>query len=212
MSLRTRCLALVLVVIWAGPTPGAAQPDADTRPERFVHSTDPAAVVVAFSERFGAIGDADPGPRLRVFGDGRVEVHYPHYMKRAGDWRLQLTTAELRALVGGLVDRGLAEFDVARTRERKRAKRDQARAAGSLFAVSEASAIHIELQLDRYRPADTAKPEIRNLRKVIRWTELRADARRYPGISELSELAAAQTDLLAVMERPDLVRAGASTP
>lgn len=210
MNLRIRLFALALVVIWAAPA--SPQPDADAGRERFVYSTDSADVVVAFSEHFAATGDADRGPSLRVFGDGRVEVHYPRYMKRAGDWHLQLPTAELRALVGGLVARGVAEFDAAAMQQRKRAKRDEAQAAGSLFAVFDASTTHIELYLDRYRPADLSKPEIRDLRKVIRWTALRADARRYPGISELAELAAAQTELLAVMERPDLVRAAASTP
>ena len=38
-------------------------------------------VVVTFIEVLGEIEDEDPGPSVRVHGDGCVTVHYPRYME-----------------------------------------------------------------------------------------------------------------------------------
>src|SRR5204863_3070113 len=51
---------------------------------RIAHSTDPATVVVSYTVTLGEIASADGGPSVRIYGDGRVEAHYPAYMKGAG--------------------------------------------------------------------------------------------------------------------------------
>ena len=112
MRLRTHFRLIVLVAIVGASLPAAGQQASDLSARRFVYPASPDAVVVTFSERFDALEDADLGPTLLVFGDGRAEIHYPAYMARAGDWQVQLSNGELRTLVQGLVDRGVAEFDI----------------------------------------------------------------------------------------------------
>ena len=63
------------------------------------YSRDPQAIVASFTEVLAEMDDPDPGPSVTVYGDGRVLVHYPHYMKRAGDWELRLSGEELDALI-----------------------------------------------------------------------------------------------------------------
>ena len=59
---------------------------------------DRGTVVVSFMEVLGEIKDQDPGPSVRVHGDGYVIVHYPRNMKRAGDYALQLSPQEMEGL------------------------------------------------------------------------------------------------------------------
>jgi hypothetical protein len=186
--------------------PGAeAQPrtgSAPSAPQRFAYSRDASAVIVRFAEVVGAIEDPDPGPSLRVYGDGRVQVHYPRYMLRAGDYTLRLAPAELNQLVGSLVSRGLAEFDAPGVRRRKR---DLEAGSGLFFESFDAVTTEIELRLERYQPRDGAGPE-RRVHKQVAWRALRADAKRHPQIAEIQDLAAVQRELLSLMRRPDLVK------
>ena len=83
----------------------AAQDEAPS--EAVSYSRAPQEVVVSYLEELGLLVDEDPGPSLKVYGDGRVEVHYPAYMKRAGDYRLRLSDSEMGALLRSLVRSGL---------------------------------------------------------------------------------------------------------
>jgi hypothetical protein len=50
-------------------------------------------------------------PRVRVYQDGLVLVHYPVYMKRTGYYTLTLTPDELQNLVNFIVSEGLFQFN-----------------------------------------------------------------------------------------------------
>jgi hypothetical protein len=166
------------------------------------YSRDPSTVIVRFAQNVTAIEDPDPGPSLRVFGDGRVEVHYPRYMRRAGDYTLQLTPGEMNALLRSLVSRGIMEFDDTATRSRKRSI--QAR-AGHFAATYDAVTTEIEIRLEDYRrPAGSGRN--RRIHKRVNWPALRSDAKRHPQIDEIQDLAASQRELLSLMRRPDLIK------
>lgn len=53
----------------------------------------------------GIIKNPDPTPFVRVYPGGRVRIHYPAYMKKAGDYELQLDDAELQELLSSFADR-----------------------------------------------------------------------------------------------------------
>ena len=72
----------VLLVAAVGPALALAQTEPSVTIE---YPTDPAAVVIHYAERIGEIGEADAGPSVTIYGDGRVGVHYPRYMRRAGE-------------------------------------------------------------------------------------------------------------------------------
>ena len=73
------------------------------------------------------IDEPDPIPLLRVYRNGWVQVHFPKYMKRAGDYGLQLTEAEMTALLSSLAAKGLMNFDQAETTQRKEEAKRQLR-------------------------------------------------------------------------------------
>jgi hypothetical protein len=170
---------------------------------------DRGTVVVSFTEVLGEIKDQDPGPSLRIHGDGYVAVHYPRYMKRAGDYALQLSPQEMDNLMRLLIaDRKIMEFDETAAR---RSKRDSAIAMqgssrSKLLAVLDDSTTVIELRMDRYKPPSGNGQEILNVDKKISWNGLSSDARQFPNIEAIQNLAAVRQELVSIMERRDLKR------
>ncbi len=180
---------------------GSASGQAD-----FGYARDRRVPVVSFTEILGEIGDPDRGPSLKIYGDGYVVVHYPRYMKRAGDYALQLGPLEMENLVRSLVDKNILEFDAAAVRQRKREAETFAQGGiqTPLFTILDASTTLIEVRLDRYRPAGYNTQEVRDVHKRITWYSLRSDAERHPQIEAIQNLAAAERELLALMQRQDL--------
>ncbi len=213
VRLRSLVHATVGIAIALVAAPAGAQSPGATVPGEpgFEYANDPQTLVVAFSEALGELAEADPGPTLRLYGDGRLAVHYPAYMQRAGEYSVSLSSKEMHDLVASLVGKRLVEFDTSSVRGRVRAAAAQRRAAAAargelvLFSASDPSTIEIELNLDRYRPAGPG-PELRHVARRISWRGLRADAGRYPEIAELQDLAAAHRELTALMERRDLAK------
>ena len=167
-------LTVVLVVVCFGMG-AAAQTNAGaaaTGPAVVEYSRDPSTVLVHFLDRLVALEDEDPGPSLTVYGDGRVAVHYPRYMTRAGEYTLQLDPEELGGLMRSLASRRLVEFDGQAVRQRKA---EAARSRAQLFEVFDATTTEIELRVERYQPEPGA-PELRNVHTRLAWQGLRADA------------------------------------
>ena len=90
-----RCCVTLLSVVLAAGASGAGASAGFAR--------DAATVVVSYTEVLGEIGEADAGPSVHVHGDGRVRVHYPAYMTRAGDWELQLSAEELLQAIAEII-------------------------------------------------------------------------------------------------------------
>ena len=132
-------------------------------------------------------------------------------MKRAGDYSLQLTQAEMEALLSSLVQGGLIDFNPEATQAQMRqvaaARRAQATQAGQravLTTRSDEATVSIEIRLNRYIPA--GGPARDNVTKRLSWTGVGDDAEQYPSITALQALAAVQRQLLALTERADLTR------
>jgi hypothetical protein len=179
--------ALLAIAVVARGAP-AADP-------RIAHSADPDTVVVSYAVALGEIGEADAGPSVRIYGDGRVETHYPRYMNRAGDHAARLSATELDALLGSLADHGVLEFDAPAARRAKQDAGASRRSAEALAGqpatvdvVSDADTITLEVHVDRAH-------------QKITWRGLRHDARAYADIPAIQGLAAAEREVRAVMER-----------
>lgn len=169
--------------------------------------------VVVYREVLGEIGDADRGPTLTVYGDGRMVAHYPRYMKRAGDYEHRLTTAEVDALLQSLASKGVLDFDGPATRTAARsslaAERQRARAANvpiQLFEAVDASTTVIEVAVDRYVAAAPGARAAQNVVARAVWTGLRTDAEQRHDVPALRDLAAAEQELRALRERPGFTR------
>lgn len=177
----------------------------------FQASADPGTVVIQLSRDVGIEGDDTP--RVRVYGDGRVLVHFPVYMLRAGDYTMQLSPVELNAMLRTAVDGGLVDFDPATVRSEMRqaglARRQAALQGGepvTLTSRSDDTVDTLDIQLETYTGPDGATRP--NVSARIRWAGAQHDARDFPGVASLQNLAALGQQLVALSEHPNLVRIG----
>lgn len=177
---------------------------------RFDYPSDPEFLVVRYDQVHESIAESDNVLRLAIYGDGRVEIHFPFYLRRAGDFELWLTPGELEAILVELERSGVLDFDPERVRER-RDQAEEAEAArqareGTLVVVN-GSRMEIAVALRSYTPAEGGAPET-ELRRKVSWRSLGPEATLYPELTELRGLAAAEKVLLKLLKRSDLVRIG----
>lgn len=165
------------------------------------------SVVLRYQEVIGGLAAEDPGPRVEVFGDGRVLVHYPDYMKQAGTYETRISPAEVDALIAEAVAGGVVDFDRAATEaavnEAQAQQRLRKRASGEtiLIDVSDPSTTVIEatvIPVGGKRAAKTVGS--------ARWTGLARDAERYPEVKSLRDLAGVEKKMRGLMQRDDLHR------
>ena len=152
------------------------------------------------------LAEQDAEPLLRIYGDGRVHVHIPAYMKKAGDYEIKLSSNELNAVVLSLSRDGVIDFDSNSTRENLRSLNQQRRlATGTLWEVSDVTETVIQVNLDRYQ-RDPASTPITGLKKRFAWKSLQMDAKRYPESTAIQGAAASARRLHEIIQRPDLKR------
>ena len=144
----------LLALGWPGSTAGAQL--------TFEYAEEPDALIIQLSQNVGIV-DADQTPLLRVYGDGVVRIHFPVYMKRAGNDTLQLSRSELQNLVASFVEGGLIDFSPEATRAQMRglaaASRAQApaRQPRQLTTRSDETIVSIEVNLNRYVPPSAGR-------------------------------------------------------
>ena len=104
----------------------------------FQYSETAAEPVIEYNLVHHMLAEPDPEPLLRIYGNGRVHVHYPAYMTRAGNYELQLSQPELRTLLRALATDGIIDFDPAATRyQRQQLVAQQRAATGTMFYISD---------------------------------------------------------------------------
>ena len=167
--------------------------------------------VVVLKRTSGELGGTDPIPLLRIYGNGSVRVHFPSYLKRAGDYELQLSQTEMETLLASLIEQGLMGFDPLAAMRQKEEIAQQATAAAqqaetqaSVSKLMDGDTTVIEIHLDSYTASDGITTT--DLTKKISWHGLQWEAQQHPGIESLQKLAAAGRELLALCEREDLVK------
>lgn len=169
----------------------------------FSWSADPATVIVSYSETPLMLAAPDRLPRVQVFGDGWVWVHYPAYMVRAGDYEAWLSPDEIRSLLQTLS--GVFDFDAAAVESaRKSIVEARQRQSGTMTYRSESTLEQIEIRLEEYRSGSRAAAERIDLK--LAWNDIPSDARDFPEIADLARLNAARDGLRALLDRDDLSR------
>lgn len=199
------CFFAFIVSAMLLPVGGRAEP-ANGQLPLFQYSTQASAPLIEYNLMHEMLAEPDAEPLLRIYGDGRVHVHIPAYMKKAGDYEIKLSSSELDALVLSLSQDGVVDFDHGSTRENLRRLNQQRRVAtGTLWEVSDVTETVIEVNLDRYQRNSASTP-VTGLKKRFSWKSLQMDAKRYPESMVIQGAAASARRLHAVIQRPDLKR------
>jgi hypothetical protein len=201
-------LTSVLVLLHAAAAVAAAgngKPTEATYPA-FEYSQTAAEPVIEYNLVHHMLAEPDPEPLLRIYGNGRVQVHYPVYMTKAGDYELELSQPELRSLLRALATDGIIDFDRAASRDQRQQLNAQQRtASGTLFYISDSSDTVIDIRLKEYQKGPgTAR--VLNLKKHFSWPDLKQDARRFPQLREITNASNAAQRLETLLHRNDLVK------
>jgi hypothetical protein len=199
---------LVLALFHAAPAMSAG-----TTPQANAligYSHDPATVLISFREVFPEFADQDPTPLVRIYGDGRVVVFHPSYMKQAGHYEMLLSRSELEILLLQLTP-ALIGFDAAEVKRQKQAADDLLWASASeleqltLFHDADAEVSIFHLNIISYQPNGPQGPVISQPVPDRSWHGLRFDARDYPGLEAIQALMQAETTLRTLTTRSELV-------
>ena len=169
----------------------------------FGYPADPDTRIISYSSTPEMLANPELTPRIQVFGDGWVWVHYPEYMKKAGDYELYLNPGEIRQLL--LVFSGVFDFDVnAVELSRKAIKEARELQDGRLLYRSDDTLEQFEVQLDSYQagPGEPAQP----VNLDLSWKNIVADARDYPQLDELQKLNGARNSIRSLLQRDDLAK------
>ena len=166
--------------------------------------------VVEFRQHVSMLANVDDRLSMQVYGDGRVLVHYPVYMKRAGDYEMQLDGDELVELIATLADDGVMDFDHRKVSDRihdrrlekiSRAKRGE----DQLFAVSDAVDSIIEIRLDEYR-SNSGSAVKKNFTRRFKWRDIEHDARSYSDETDIVRANRSVQNLRGMMKDARLQR------
>lgn len=170
----------------------------------FQFSTSDSKPIIEFNEVHHILAQRDTTPRLRVYGDGRVYVHFPSYMKKAGDYDLQLSSEELNELLHILAGNGIMDFDATATRQERRQMETMHRlATGTVTHISDATDTIVNIRLDGYQRTANSPP-INAFRKQFYWRNLISDSRRFPQSASIVNAARATARLQALCNHPSL--------
>ncbi|GMQ89558.1 MAG: hypothetical protein BMS9Abin09_1058 [Gammaproteobacteria bacterium] len=203
-ALQLCFFAFVVSAVLLSPASRAAP--ANGMLPQFQYSTQASTTVIEYNLVHEMLAEPDAVPLLRIYGNGRVHVHVPAYMKNAGDYEIQLKRNELDAIVLALSQDGVIDFDHSSIRKNlSRLNAQRLAATGTLWQVSDVTETVIEVNLDRYQRSPASTP-VNGLKKSFSWKSLQLDARRYPESIAIQRAAASARMLHAVIQRPDLKR------
>ena len=173
----------------------------------FLFATDNAASdpVIHYQQNIHMLSAVDDLPSLRVFGNGRVLVHYPAYMKKAGDYEMQLNDAELVNLIQSLSSNGVMDFVEAKVKAKKQAFEKALKAKGQFYAISDAVETIVNINHDEYQKNKTSK-KIKDFHKKFSWKNIEHDANRYQHDLDITKANKAISDLKVLMKDDRLLK------
>jgi hypothetical protein len=182
-----RPLLLCIAFLLAGPLAWACQP---TEPLRYSLQLIPSEV-----------GGADTVRRIALGSNDCLQVHYPRFDVRAGDWSMNLPGNERAALDGMIAELKPMPFDPTALAARKAAVELQLRQLTE-GAVSRPQISYVAGASRHVLEIAPGTPQARKLA----WTALAHDAQRYVELPELATLWRAVEALMALSEDPRLQR------
>lgn len=165
-------------------------------PERADH------LLASYNVSHEMIAIDDSTPLVRIYGDGRVLVHRPSYMKDSGDFEFELSQDELQALCQEFVRHRIMSFSEQNARAEMRA---QQIAGGRQYAISDSSRVEIEFQPRAMRLARSRRVEPVGGRRH-RVVNPRAHARMFPALQPYGDIAAIESIFMRLLYADRLMR------
>ena len=167
---------------------------------QLIYDTSPTALVLQYTQIHTGLAQNDPTPRLRVYGDGRMLVYFPPYMKRAGTYETYLTPTELDTLLQSLLEQGVLDFDTQSLQHAVQESRLRARTSPSrFFTISDPTLTRLEVRLPPPGSGNTSTAR-RTMPRTLTWDDVQT------AVPALQGLATTERMLQELVSRPDLQR------
>ena len=151
---------------------------------RFDNTAGAAEPIISYQHDIKMLSSTGDMPTVKVYGNGRVLVHYPVYMKLAGDHEMQLDEVELVNFIRAMSDDGMMSFDRKKVAEKMQTAKKAERNKGELFAISDSVESIVDINLDEYQ-ANTLSPKQKNFTKRFQWVDIEHDAKRYKNNTDI---------------------------
>ena len=164
-------------------------------------------VVIEYNQSHAMLLNEDKTPLLRIFGDGRVVVHYPVTMKLAGDYEMNLTDGQIQKLLISLEQNSLMTFNAGTLIAKVKAEKTRlaTTTSNTLSLRSDTTNTIINIHLEKYIPGATSIAK-NNFSQSIVWANLSLQAKKYSAIPELAGIAQAESILRAYLKNKSLVK------
>lgn len=209
------CLALLAIHLHTGTTlaESAELVSPPQTPSRVQFSADAPKPVISYRQILPEFADQDPTPLVRIYGDGRVLVHRPAYLKNSGTFEMRMPANELDAFVQQVAP-AIIEFDTNRVNlEMARGNQLLMEATDRiedvvLFYDADAPVSVFHIEIDSYKPEGAGKSLSKLQAMQLRWQGLKFDARDFPDLTELTQLRETELKLRALSLSGDLVPTG----
>lgn len=177
------------------------------------------AIILEYHVTESLIASPDPTPFLQIKGDGTVNVHYPHYMLKAGDYSYQLTPQELKALLRELEANCLFQYNRNQVKQQITSINQQQEVVvgqTQLHYRSDRQRNTILVNLSSYTPATQEEGQVLLRRNIMtNEGELHAEAvmenaeftaSQYPSIPEVQGFADSVQRLREIVTSPKLIK------
>ena len=155
--------------------------------------------VIHYQQNIQMLSGIDDRPSLKVFGSGRVVVHFPVYMKKSGDYEMQLDDEELVDLIQSLSSNGVMDFDKNKVKSNVQSYKNELRKKGVFYEVSDAVETVIDIRMDEFQKNNKTK-NIKSFYKQFKWKNIEQDATRFKDVSEVVRANQSITYLNALMK------------
>ena len=161
--------------------------------------------VIHYQQNIQMLSGIDDRPSLKVFGSGRVVAHYPAYMKKAGDYEMQMDEVELTTLIRSLSSDGVMDFDEAKVKENVRSYKADHLKKGELHTISDAVETVVDIKLDEFQKNNKAA-KIKKFHKEFKWKNIEQDAARYKHDKAITGANRSITSLKELMKDARMVK------
>lgn len=162
----------------------------------------PGIVLLEYHQVQEMIAEPDAAPLLRIFGDGHVKIHFPVYMKRAGDYEMRLSDSELVTLLRELLQDGILDYDPATVAQQRK---NIHQAKNSYYAESDVSRTELTLNIQGYVD-NQLKQTVPLGKTTLRAKNIQSLSKKYPGIMQLQGIARAENRILNLLSDSRLQR------
>lgn len=158
----------------------------------------------------GMIENPDPTPFIRVYPNGRVLVHYPAYMKKAGDYELELNESELAELMAAFADESILKLE----NEELMGMAAQARSTEDDLRVSNTHQVStiLEIRADSFTREGEEEPTLLMVDRILSTEDLAATAAALPEVRRLNDLSEGVRALESLADRDTLSRMETDSP